>query len=269
MITKYPLTLGHKNTGMINVIELNLNGLCNLTCSFCPRSQDYPNTNQHMSEDTLDLICDQIKEIPYTVDIHLSGRGEPTLHESFDVVISKLKALTNCTLQLTTNGAKWSKWLDSIKQVDLIVYNVYSDNEEDFWLATERLENVSCKHELNLKSLDGSKRFIKTSDGSINYAPWYLTNRTGHVINENVNNAPTGHGYCFRPFEKIFINLNGDFVFCCEDWSDQPLSNIYTESIYNYYQHNSKLKEIRAELQKGRRIGACADCSYPGHRLGV
>jgi len=43
-------------------IELNLTELCNMTCTFCPRSADYPNLNLHMSLDTIDTIATQLND---------------------------------------------------------------------------------------------------------------------------------------------------------------------------------------------------------------
>ncbi len=68
-------------------IELNPTELCNLTCSFCPRSQDYPNQNLHMSLETIDVVVQHIKELDKANDtnqeviVSNTGRGEPSLHK--------------------------------------------------------------------------------------------------------------------------------------------------------------------------------------------
>jgi len=231
---------------VIKTVELSLCGLCNLRCSFCPRAHGYPNTNDHMSEETIDLICEHLGEIPYRVEVHLSGRGEPTLHNNFDMIVDKLKAVDNVFLHLVTNGKHWKKWESSCHKMDRVIYNVYTEEENDYWDAMEDIENHSGEVELLYKPDDGRTLL--------------LTNRAGHVP---LNIAP-GQGYCFRPFEKIFINWNGDYVLCCEDWSDNPLTNITEQSIVQYYESNETLLEYKQALEQGKRINVCGGCSFPG-----
>lgn len=211
---------------MIKTIELNLCGLCNLKCSFCPRSQDYPNTNNHMTPDTIDMICQHINEIDHPVEVHLSGRGEPTLHKNFSDIVDALKDKTDAIIHLTTNGAKVNKHIKSVEKIDKIVYNVYSEDEDDFFDAIETTSQLNIDM-IYFKSNDGS-RTMTYKDGRVIQDNMLLTNRAGHI---DIDILSPGQGYCRRPFEKIFINWNGDYILCCEDWSDSVLGNI-KENLY-------------------------------------
>jgi MoaA/NifB/PqqE/SkfB family radical SAM enzyme len=259
MTTQLVHTNGFLGTGMIKTIELNLCGLCNLKCSFCPRSQSYPNTNDHMSQDTINLICDHINQIDYPVEVHLSGRGEPTLHKDFANIVRTLKDKTNAIVHLTTNGVMVDKHIEAVESIDKIVYNVYSDDEDEFFEAIETRNNLNIDM-IYFKSNDG-QHTMTYRDGSIIQDNMLLTNRAGNI---NIQNITPSKGYCRRPFEKIFINWNGDYILCCEDWSDKTLGNIKYESILDYYNNNKQLQEYKTNLLANTRVNTCVGCSFPG-----
>ena len=66
---------------LFSFIELNINELCNRTCTFCPRvdPKKYPNQNIHMSVELAKNIADQLASINFTGIINISGTGEPLL----------------------------------------------------------------------------------------------------------------------------------------------------------------------------------------------
>ena len=67
-----------------------------------------------------------------------------------------------------------------------------------------------------------------------------------------------------RVFEKLFIDWNGDYKLCCEDWKDHiTLGNIKNENIKQYVEENTRLSSFRKMLIQGRRdLAPCSSCSY-------
>lgn len=251
---------------MINTVELSLTGLCNLKCSFCPHAADYPNDNSHhMSIETLKLVADHLRQMKVEIEVHLSGRGEPTLHKHFPEAVDILTSVENVKVRLTTNGARIRRHLESVRKVHSVLYNVYSDDDAVFWEEVEYCENNGIPiYNMDLKSLDGKFRYLYDPKyGDMKRHDFILTNRGGNIESEAIRIIP-GSGYCFRPFEKIFINYNGDYVLCCDDWSDKALSNVREESIIDYYNSNPTLMRIKEDLTNDVRNGVCKICTFPG-----
>ena len=96
----------------LSQLEIVFSDLCNRTCKFCPRSVDYPNTNDNMSVDDAELIKERLMEFDYKGAMTISGKGEPLLNKNALDCISKLKQWKPF---LITNG-------DSLLKDDTLVY---------------------------------------------------------------------------------------------------------------------------------------------------
>ena len=62
---------------MLRTVEINPTELCNRRCSFCPRhdSKLYPNTNNHISVDTVKNLCMSLKHINFNNRVGFVGFG--------------------------------------------------------------------------------------------------------------------------------------------------------------------------------------------------
>lgn len=236
---------------LLHYIELNLTELCNYTCAFCPRGHGYPNSNLHMTPETVDMIVEQVKELNQPVAIQLAGRGEPTLNKYFDIILQKLldlREVAPVTLEMNTNGKWVDKYLHLIEQMDDVVYNVYAETVED----ADTIQKKYPKFRVKDKK-DASSRNWKTRAG---------------FIDDQINPEPVYHHHkygaiCHKPFEVVYINWNGDYNLCCDVWKDiEALGNIATETIDEYTTKNKRIKEYRSRLIRGKRdIDPCKDCN--------
>jgi len=229
-------------------IELNLTELCNMTCTFCPRSADYPNLNLHMSLDTIDTIATQLNDYQDSVIIHLSGRGEPTLHNNFDVVLDKL---SNFQVKLSTNGKKVDQYLEKINKLYKVYYSIYDE-------STISYEEAQLKY--NFLILDK-----RTSNTNQRYH-----NRAGDIVNEFTEANPKHPRYgllCEKTFTVVYINYNGDYNLCCNEWHNPTvMGNIHNETIYDFFNYNTKLKIFRDDHLNGyRSCSPCNKCNKPLH----
>lgn len=233
----------------IVTIEIDPTGLCNLACSFCPRATFYPNLNQHMSLEMAQLIVNNLIAINFTGEVSITGKGEPTLHNKFEELV-KLFAGRSWSLKMNTNGKRFDKYKDTIlKHFDKVLFNCYEYTREEYQAKVEELaehKNVIVKwRPNNIQWFEDNPRY---------------TNRGGSFA---TNNQPKT-GQCDVVFTKLFIDYNGTYRLCCEDWKHElAMANIQEQSIEEYVENNPTLKQYRKMLAEGRRdIAPCNECVY-------
>ena len=85
------------------------------------------------------------------------------------------------------------------------------------------------------------------------------TNRGGSFEQDDIDD-----NFCDMVYEKLFINWNGDYKICCQDWkTDYSFGNIFTQGFKEYLYENEQLKSFRKMLTEGRRdMKPCSDCDY-------
>ena len=240
----------------VSVIELNPTELCNLKCNFCPRSTFYPNQNLHMSLETGEEIYSQMMDIKFTGWVSITGRGEPTLHPQFDK-LSEIFQREEKTwkVKATTNGKNLKKWWDAMMKYDFITYSLYKETKQEY-------EKIKRKYSRYREEHTG------TPPIDIKHRPYDMdwtergnfTNRAGALEGAHV----TRNTKCDVAFIKLFIDYDGTYRLCCEDWKDKiSLGTIYDQNIGDYIEHNKKLKKIQRQLINGERShNPCKDCSY-------
>ena len=244
---------------LFRAIEINPTELCNFTCSFCPRAHGYPNVNQHMSIETIDLMISQLDEMPNLKRIYVAGRGEPTLHKHFEYLSNKLAEVAKgrIRLHLATNGKWMDKYEECIRRYSEVKLSIYDE-------TTYTIEDAAKKYNSwgNVKYADRRTAGIESGD-----LPNTYHNRAGSVISEvtKVDNiAHPEYGLmCEKPFDIVYIDWNGDYNLCCNDWLDiQVLGNMYTESLGKYITENERLKEYQKDLwTRQRSLNPCASCN--------
>jgi len=69
---------------------------------------------------------------------------------------------------------------------------------------------------------------------------------------------------CYIPFYKIFVDWNGDYLLCQQDWGKTTnVYNIKNTPVIDYWL--SKLTEYRTNLSMGNRIqNPCDKCDIDG-----
>lgn len=240
---------------LIQKIEINPTELCNLKCSFCPRSEGYPNQNAHISEEVSREIRKQLDESGYDRFISITGRGEPTLTKNFDKILDiLLKGDRKYGAYMNTNGKKlekYEKYIPFFSWINLDVYDVDKSVYEKQKERYSKHKNVIVKYrpDVGIDYGEYNEEFKKD-----------FSNRGGFLKSSKKNNCEGST--CGFVFEKLFINLNGDFNLCCDDWTPTIMSNIYKESIPEYVNQNTKLKEYRESHKAGRRdlLDVCKNC---------
>ena len=258
-------------------VDLDTTGLCNRTCHFCPRTyKSYPNVNEHMSWETLDIVLNELRSVNFKGVIELAGRGEPTLHPHFEELVDRVID-GPWFVRVTTNGYKIEKYWNTVySKIDELILNTYTNREE----FEERVNKyVALPHNGSkvdhyfkpdtysveeINALPSQKDYRAKDDAAaFRYA---FNNRAGTFSNNRVD------GKCWHPMRQIFINYHGDYQMCCNDWKYQiTIGNVHERSLMHMYHFDEKLNRIRWSLLHGQRqdILPCSTCDdIQGTRAG-
>lgn len=229
----------------LRVIELNVINNCNRSCSFCPHASDaYHYKHGRMSMSVVDAIVRRIKEYNFTNVISVCGYGEPLLHNRMSEIISRLDT-TNGFIELMTNGDLLT--LDKVNEfyrsgLDMLNVSIYDRELDD--KVTRLLSNFDNKKYILRKRYD---------------VDMPLVNRIGMLHAPQ----PTNTGPCYFPSYKMMIDVDGQVLLCCNDWSrEETFGNILNDSIDQIWIHN--MSDRRMDLIKGNRQKVCATCDVQG-----
>lgn len=265
----------------LRFVEINPTELCNLKCTFCPRAFDYPNQNLHMSLETAEKIRSNLDEINFTKRVGFAGRGEPTLTKNF-VEILRIFTENNpkFSIQVTTNGKKLDELEEFFDHPNLYFhYDVYSTDKSFAMAEHERyssVKNVNImwrpddgrSYETHGRENEGPRKRKFESWGPSTQG---FTNRGGVLGDNKFTIIDKG---CAKLISNIFIDWNGNYNLCCDDWNPLVLGNIFEESIEDFINHNETLSYYRKQhFCNNTRDGlpACQTCNRiappPSHIL--
>ena len=262
-------TLRHKSGPIFQQLEITLTGLCNRSCSFCPRSDSsiYPSTKTYLSIDSLNQVFSDLSNYNYAGRISYSGFGEPFTHPDIaEIIKSCRKILPNAQIDIITNGdlfnLKSAKIVLEERNFNRILVSVY-DGEDQYAALESNYSELISDECLLLR-----KRYLTSDDDEFDL----FSNRTGLVDYsalgkdfKNTNQSRT----CYYPYYNILVDSNGDAVACSHDWSKKIVfGNILNKSILDIW-FGEKYKSFRNNmLQNPRCVSPCATCSVDGQMYG-
>lgn len=249
------------------IVEFDLHGSCSRRCAFCPRVDEkkWPDLDEQFEES---LYFKIIKELGNTWDysgrIAYSGYSEPMMHSDIFGIINKTKKIIpRCTTDIVSNG----DYLDEeiIKKLfdsglDHLRVSIYTSNK-----TTEKFKKI--RDNLNINP---SIFFIRERNkGRKNEFGLVLNNRGGAVNLKQIgikkeNTFPLLRK-CNYPLFKIFVNYNGDYQICSNDWNKKKIvGNAKNQSIEEVW-YSSEFNNIRTNLmKKNRNIDPCKTCDVQG-----
>jgi len=254
----------------LQAVEINPTELCNLQCTFCPRAHGYPNQNLHMSIETAKTIRQQLEDIKFAGKIYIAGRGEPTLTKNFPEILRVfLESSPRYEVTVTTNGKRIDDCEEFYGHPNLqIKYDLYATDVKEQERVYKKYGDVP-NLKINKKpdwgllyndlpsGVGEFKQLKRESQGNLQG----LTNRGGFL-------GETGYeitdASCVKVLTIIYINWNGEYNLCCDDWEPISLSNIWEESIADYVENNLILNKYREQLicQNSREdLHACSNCN--------
>lgn len=247
------------STKYLRWIDLNITDLCNLRCSFCPRSDanTWANNNEHMSLDLIKKITNDLIAGGYKNAVSFTGRGESTLHERWDDAFAILNRKDRTYVSnLTTNGRNIDKlWDKQLKYIDTLTVNTYTTIEEYKYRKEKFQYTVSGRKVRHLFKPDDESK-------SHNFV---ANNRAGLIY--STPKEPIEE-VCMRPIIYIFVNYDGMYELCCNDWKYKTrIADLSKHNILEVYKKSLDLALIRSDLMHGHRTcaKACSECDAKGY----
>ncbi len=246
-------------------VEMNITELCNRVCSFCPRidPEVYPNRNLSMDLDISHKVAIDLAAFGYCGRVTFSGFGESLLNKEFANHIRIFReALPENCIETNTNGDKLTvEILHQLYDAGItgLYVNLYDGPDQiDFF---EKLFAEA--------GIDKSKYKMRPHwPGGPEDFGMALNNRGGTLKNPELGLMPLDHsivGKCYYPFYKMFVDWNGNVLFCSNDWRRKIVVDSVLESSVNYIWMSEKMREIRLRLGNGDRdFSACDQCDVPG-----
>ena len=259
--------IGDPNDPMASIltVEVNTTELCNRTCVFCPRHDPkvYPNRNLHMTVKGANAITDQLRSIGYRGKVSLSGFGENLLNPNFKRIVSTFKqGLPRAVVECNTNGDRLTKEVVEdlfTRKLDYLYINLYDGPEQ-----IEHFEPM-------LVNVDRDKVKYRAHYSEEDYG-LFINNRSGTIdwLNINEEDITKLQGKkCHYPFYKMFVDWNGDVLFCSNDWGkEHVIGNLLQQDIREVW-FSKEMRKIRKRLAIGNRTySPCDKCSVDGTLFG-
>ena len=252
----------------ILTVEVNTTELCNRTCVFCPRHDPtvFPNRNLHLTVKGAQTIAEELADNQYRGKISFSGFGENLLNPYFIEIVKEFNFhLPTATLECNTNGDK----LDSIyaaklfrSGLDLLYINLYDGVEQiehfDHIMKNAGIREDQYRYRMHWGDFEKHGLILNNRSGTIDWIG---------IEEEDIKNL-IGKP-CHYPFYKLFVDWNGDVLFCSNDWGrEHVIGNLLQQSLFDVW-FGKPMAKIRKRLMKGDRSHSpCNKCSVDGSLFG-
>lgn len=248
----------------ISSVDITTIDLCNRTCVFCPRANPkiYPNRNLRMTAQGAEIIADRLSEIKYSGTVAISGFGENLLNPEIVEIIKVIKVKNpTAFVECNTNGDPLDRELiDQLLESNLDCLNI------NLYDGPEQLE----KFDSMLGGIDKQKYKYRVHWNPDDYGIIF-NNRTGLVkmIDDTSNFEKVKNTKCYLPFYKLYIDWNGDVLFCANDWGrTRVVGNVFQQPIKEIWLSKEMLK-VRMRLSKANRnFKPCDKCNVIGTLVG-
>jgi radical SAM protein with 4Fe4S-binding SPASM domain len=216
-----------------------------------------------MSLETAQAIADNLSLDNYKGKISYSGFSENLLNKKFADIIKILKdKLPETTAECNTNGDRLTP--EYAKQLfdsglDLLYINLYDGIDQ-----IEKFDEI-------MKDIDKSKYKYRAHYSQADYG-LNINNRGGSItwlgLDEESVDKLKGQP-CHYPFYKMFIDWDGEVIFCANDWQkERKVGNLAKQRLKDVWL-GEDLNTIRKRLIKGDRTESpCNKCTVNGQLFG-
>ena len=277
---------------MIERIYIEIGNICNLDCSFCPKTK---REARQMTEDEFLKVAEKIKG--QTKYAYLHVMGEPLLHKSLGKF---LEILNDCEIRavITTNGtllAKKKEVLLNAKNLHKVSISLHApeaneksiDKSEYLSDCTDFAKAAAEKGVFvvfRLWNLDSEEGEGKNSDNEfiknflLNEFPGeWQKRRNGYRLARNVflefdgiftwpTESETENsecGYCHAIKDQIAILADGTVTPCCLDSNGEiPLGNIFLSSLPEILGSERALRMKRGFESRRLVEPLCQKCTF-------
>lgn len=246
-------------------VEINATELCNRTCIFCPRydKEVYPNRNLNMSLETAYNISSNLAQANYKGKISFSGFSENLLNKKFTEIVEIFRInLPECLIECNTNGDfLTTEYASKLYRagLDKLYINLYDGVEqiEKFDKIMEAFSKDSYKFRAHYSEEDYGLN-INNRGGSIDWLGF------DESTVEELKGNP-----CHYPFYKLFVDWNGDVLFCANDWQKEIIvENLANQTLEDVWLGEAITKERKRLIEGDRSQSPCNKCTVNGQLFG-
>jgi len=235
---------------MFRNVELEINSMCNRTCSYCPNVAAKRPLG-YMEESLFRKIIAELAEIDFDGSVSYHFYGEPLLDKRLlDFVEYTARHVPKCQTVIYSNG-------------DFLTLDLFREYIRRgvgiFWITQH--DNCVPDHLRHIldEATDEERRHI-----DVHFANQItITNRSGLITSIQVPSKALPVA-CDWPIGTLVITLNGNVVPCCNDYMEtEVVGNVRTQSLAKVWS-SDRFERFRAALTNGDRTTSklCAACDY-------
>lgn len=229
-------------------LEVDVSGICNRSCIFCPRydSKNYPNVKEFFPVDIWQKITKELGSYGYNHRIAFSGTGEPLFHKQIDRLIAIAREnLPQVQLDLITNGdiltaKKMRSAIDAgLNRILISLYDGQFQHEKFNTMAESvglTREQVVCR----VRYLSQEENFGLD-----------LSNRGGLANNKEAGmDKPPGprKRTCYYPFYFSSVDFKTNVLLCPHDWPKHLIvGNLRTQTFAEIW-NSETMRNVRKKM---------------------
>lgn len=220
-----------------NLVEIEINSTCNLSCSYCPNSVGTRKESGDMDPKLFTLIIDQLKKYQYQGEIAFEFYNEPLLCTHLkSFIIETKKKLPLVTLLLYTNGTKiltagYFHELNGLGIDKFIITKHEGVSKLPFTAVYEQLSGED-KSSILFQNHTDVKKYNR-----------------GGILSHLNNSYPISNLPCSIPSHILTVSVFGNVLSCFEDFNqrlqfgsvkDMNIVEIWNSKPYNTFRENLK-----------------------------
>lgn len=278
---------------MLDRIYVEITNICNLNCSFCPKTK---RQQRLMTEGEFECICQKIQGKTKAIFLHVLG--EPLLHPALSKFLGIAKKY-NIKVCITTNGTLVDKCeniildnSDIVHRISISLHCKEGNDEQDSvesylekcisFAKKASYKGIYCVFRLwNIDSNDAKgKNDLNSKIEDIlraNFDTSWQERWSGFRLEKNIfleyagtfvwpkdsELTPEDDGTCHGLIDQIAILCDGTVVPCCLDGEGKiPLGNIFNSSIEEILSSPLAIKMKKGFEEKKMLHPLCKSCSY-------
>jgi radical SAM protein with 4Fe4S-binding SPASM domain len=254
---------------LFSLVELNLTGLCNRTCVFCPRADDavYPNRHEHIAVELYEKVVRELGALDYRGMLLHSGFSEPLLAKRVETLLELgRRYCPRARLEVVTNGDHVT--VDRLRRLfaaglDTLLVSMYDGPEQQGTFEGMRAAAGLTEEQVVLRArwLPPEEQFGMA-----------LTNRGGLVAIPAAGVGPLRVPLdrpCHYPFYMTMIDHDGSVLVCTHDWGRKLIiGNVREHSLQELWDGDA-MRSVRRRLATGNRGSSpCDVCDVDGTLMG-
>ena len=218
----------HDGVPVFSLLEFNIFGACNRSCSFCPVSDSsfFKNVYKGIDLALYEKVISELRDISYSGDILYSAFSEPLLNkEVFDLIKITKRYLSSVNVEIVSNGDVILKNKEILNKLfdyglDVLSISIYDGPKE-----YDEFKSIIIENKLDDGRVILRRRFKQ--DGNYGLT---ISNRAG-LIDSNkfraknedkveIDSLPLKKA-CYYPFYQMVVDYDGDVLMCSHDWKKE------------------------------------------------